>query len=256
MKTHKTSPLVVITRPKLQSVSWLEAFQAEGFLALAFPTLEIEQLYQERLPVGWLALLQTADLILITSPNSIYCAPDEVKACLKDKESQLISMGKGTTQALVENHIKAAYTSPDGSTSEDLLNYPFFQSPEILQKTIVLLSGEGGRTKLLDVLKQRGAAVHKLALYRRILPKNLMPQDFKWEQNRPYIFVITSLTALEHLQILCPPEFLPWLQQQTFVVISTRIFEGAKQAGFHQVVNTHGMDLAKIVQAVKACYPT
>ncbi len=108
--------------------------------------------------------------------------------------------------------------------------------PELQQvegQRILILRGEGGRARLGDVLRERGAEVTYAEVYRRQRPEAGGLPTPDWRQIAAA--TATSGEILENLLALIPDQARHWLQQRPLVVVSERIAEQAKALGFEQV---------------------
>ena len=120
-------------------------------------------------------------------------------------------------------------------TSEGLLALPGLQ--EVDGDRVVIVKGEGGRTRLMDSLQQRGARVDDLEVYRRVCP------DYGPGELQAIIagggvqyILISSGEGSDNMVSLLDSSAMAALQGCTFVVPGERIAAAARQAGFSQLV--------------------
>src|SRR5690606_30528777 len=120
-----------------------------------------------------------------------------------------------------------------GATSETLLDDP--QLKMVAGERILILRGEGGRETLADTLRERGARVDYLELYRRVQPSvDPAPLFAALDQTPLPILTVTSGDGLRNLMAVADKR-LNRLQQCPLIVISGRLGEFARQPGFATV---------------------
>ncbi|MES1927048.1 uroporphyrinogen-III synthase [Salinisphaera sp. T31B1] len=158
-----TGQTVWLTRPAHQAGPWAKAIQAAGGTAICEPLLAIEPPQDAAGLPAALAAAESADAVIATSANAIASvarlAPGFAPA------GKLYGVGATTAAALAHLTGTDVAQPRDCFTSEDLLGLPALN--QVAGQRIVLLSGAGGRSRLADTLVGRGAAVDKIALYRR-----------------------------------------------------------------------------------------
>lgn len=114
-----------------------------------------------------------ANLIIITSQNAARALPESwVDYLISFSPSLFImTMGEATTKAVQARGLAVGYTAPGGYTSEDLFKKILEYRENIINIPILILTGEGGRDFLAKALRERGAQVEVLPLYRRQCPE-------------------------------------------------------------------------------------
>lgn len=158
---------VLITRPLHQAQSLLKAIQNLGWSATLFPTLEIQPV---EAPEVWIkkldALKQTADFFIFVSANAV----GPVWSYLKDNDVPIVAVGPATEKALTRAGLNVQSRPETEFSTEGLLKLPELHS--MLNKRVVIFSGENSKPLLSETLQQRGATVFELEVYRRICPKS------------------------------------------------------------------------------------
>jgi uroporphyrinogen-III synthase len=237
---------VVILRPAHQAGPLRDFVSENGGTAIVLPMIELSSI-----PVPEAEL--NLDLMIVTSPNSVHFAPLRLLEKLAANQPlQVISMGQTTTAALTDKNIPVFFTAPIGSTSESLLAQDFLQGNNIAGKTIGLLSGEGGRILLAQTLQQRQAHIQWFQVYRQSRPeRDLTPLLAQWQQQMRFCFVVTSLHCFENLLALAPTDTWPWLQEQTWIVVSARIETALQGWGAGNIIVAKGADQASLATALQ-----
>lgn len=120
-----------------------------------------------------------------------------------------------------------------GFTSEHLLALPDLATPAGDQ--ILLACGEKGRDLIHDTLKQRGAEITRLALYRRQCPAyNNAELEAALNIFNPEVVITLSGETLNNLVALSQNTNHN-LKQQLLVVPAERVAQQARNAGFERV---------------------
>jgi len=113
------------------------------------------------------------------------------------------SVGAATAQVLADQGLDVHYP-PSGDDSEALLALPALR--EAIARTdarVLILRGEGGRELLAERLREQGASVDYLELYRRFLPAydpGVLMQRIQLERLNG--LVVSSGQGFLHLQAL------------------------------------------------------
>ncbi len=124
-------------------------------------------------------------------------------------------------------------TPATGFTSEHLLALPDLAAPA--GEKILLASGEQGRELIHDTLRQRGADVTRLALYRRQCPTyNRAELEDALSTFSPEVVITLSGETLNNLVALSQNTNHN-LKQQLIVVPVERVAQQAKNAGFQRI---------------------
>lgn len=243
---------MVILRPKHQAQRLVERLQNLGanaisvplidIIALTFDSHQLEEIKQK---------LHGADLLIVTSANAVYCAPNALFGTIKPS-TFIITMGQATTDALQKTApaLSVHYTAIQGSTSESVLSESFLVKSQVSEKNICLLAGLDGRTLLADTLSERGAFIHWIKVYRQEKSTILLEKIIHNLKLQPKVcFIVTSSRILAQLIARAPQMDLPWLFRQPLIVVSQRIYQEAKTFGFEQVAIAHGASESAIEQA-------
>ena len=101
-------------------------------------------------------------------------------------------------------------------------------------KRVMIVRGNGGRNKLGDTLRARGAEVHYVEVYQRRLPRvdqARLARD--WQQQAMDAIVVTSGEALKNLPLLVGAPLRDRLLASCLVVVNPRLQDLAIQSGFH-----------------------
>jgi uroporphyrinogen III methyltransferase/synthase len=168
LRWFDTRPLfgksVVVTRAREQASEMVERLEDAGADVWEFPAIRIEPLGT---PIPW-ETLPSYDWLLFTSPNTVRIFFDRLKAEDQDVRSigsaRIGAVGPTTTAALQERGLRVDF-QPQRETSEDMLKeFPVDPSG----KRILLARAEEAPEVLPDGLREQGATVEVLPLYRTV----------------------------------------------------------------------------------------
>ena len=172
-----------------------------------------------------------ADVLIFSSPAAVRFA-----AALAPLETSAIvlAVGQGTARALRRHGIRTPLV-PNRQDSEGLLDHPALS--DLRSRRVVLIGAAGGRGLLRDTLRELGAQLHELHVYRRVAPRlDRRHVEALRQLSTSARVLLSSAEALNHLCRLLPPDALGRLQQATAVVSSVRLAAAARAAGFKQIV--------------------
>ncbi len=240
---------VLVTRPVHQSENLCALITAEGGQPMRVPVIYIVEIDDKSVLLNCLAGLNELDIAIFVSVNTVEKTLPTLLAHYRlPSQLQLISVGKHTADALKAWGLNALCPAPPFN-SEAVLEMPQLQM--IQGKKIVIFRGEGGRELLAQTLRQRGAQVDYVNVYRRIRPPT--PE---WLLDNPKIDIIT-ITSVEGLHnLFAMLEGQSWHKQVPLVVMSERIRSKALKLGVQASIfvassaSDEGL-LAAIIQAAK-----
>lgn len=220
---------VLVTRPAHQSEGLCELIQTTHGRPVRFPTLEILGPGDKHAARAQLEAAKHVDVLIFVSANAVQYAfpllPEQLPF-----DVAIGAVGRATAKALDEVGLDPTLV-PARMDSEGLLALPGLR--DMQGKSVMILRGNGGRELICDTLRERGARVEQVEVYRRALPQrpagaaNLVKN---WSQ---LVDVVTasSNAVLDNLFTLLGDEAEPLLQSTPLVVVSQRMAEHAVQRG-------------------------
>ncbi|MBM9486585.1 uroporphyrinogen-III synthase [Pseudomonas sp. ICBG1301] len=243
---------VLLTRPAEESMALAASLSEAGIFSSSLPLLDIE------------ALPVTAEQQAVFSGLGRYCAVIVVsKPAARLALQQLdrvwpqlpwFSVGAATAQVLADHGLNVQYPQT-GDDSEALLALPTLREAIAGPGArVLILRGEGGRELLAERLREQGASVDYLELYRRFLPAydaGVLMQRIQLERLNGV--VVSSGQGLLHLQALAGPDW-PQVARLPLFVPSPRVYEMARAAGAEKVVDCRGASAAALLVALRS-YP-
>ncbi len=236
-KTHLASQRILVTRPKGQAQGLLTAITNLGGVAISLPTIDIVELEDKQALIEGVIGLDKIDIAIFVSRNAVAFAMPLIKAHWPQlpPSLQLAAIGRGTQAALINHGLSVTILPEQGANSEALLAEPALQ--QVMGKQITIFAGMGGRTLLVDTLRQRGVSVTKLDCYRRCSPEYSEAEIQQRLTAKPLDLVIaTSNEGLENLIAILGKDRQAMLFKTPLIVISQRMRAFAEALGWQGII--------------------
>lgn len=215
--------MILITRPAHQARLLFERIEAQGGQCFLFPAIEIADVADKKIVQDSIQTLFQQDIAIFISPNAVQKAAALIETW--PEPCKIAAIGEGTAQAVRALNWPVNFVPEKQFNTEALLMLPAFQA--VTDKNIILFKGEGGRELLVTTLRDHGANVTEVIVYRRVLPKPEMIPDL----NKINLIVCTSHLALQNISLLFEKNKDQLFNKQ-LLVSSERIVDFAKQLGF------------------------
>ena len=231
---------VVVTRPLPQGEELCTEITAAGGEAIYFPTIEIVPPTNATLFENQIAQLEDFNWVIFISPQSVSQSAPVIhrKWPAFPERVKVAAIGAATAKILQNMKFPVTVFPKEDWRSEGLLDLPEFEN--VTNKKIAIISGEGGRELLEKELSSRGAAVTKMAAYRRALPQT-RPHMFEMD-----IIVCTSNESVTNLTKLLGRPVL----KTPLLVVSERMIQHARELGFQKIFLAKNAGHAAILQAL------
>ena len=241
---------VLLTRPAEESATLAATLSEAGIYSSSLPLLDIEPLpiTPERQAV-LRDLGRYCAVIVVSKPAARLALQqlDQARPHLR-----WFSVGAATAQVLADRGLDVHYPQT-GDDSEALLQLPALREAIARPDArVLILRGEGGRELLAERLREQGASVDYLELYRRFLPaydSGVLTQRIQLERLNG--LVVSSGQGFLHLQALAGPDW-PQVAQMPLFVPSPRVYEMARAAGAEKVVDCRGASAAALLVALRS----
>jgi uroporphyrinogen-III synthase len=222
---------VLVTRPVAQAGALCERIAAAAGIALPLPALAIEAVDD----VSSQQRCQSAadyDWLIFISRNAVEharaCLPVPLPATVK-----IAAIGQATATALSEAGVQAALVAEGQGTSESLLTEP--DLADMSGQRVLILRGEGGRERLAEILRERGAQVEYADLYRRVRPETTAGELSRLLDSGIDILTVASGETLDNLLAIAAEERRD-ITSLPLVVMSERLLMLARERGFTDTV--------------------
>lgn len=229
---------VLCLRPTVEVRTLADAVRKAGGAWISLPTLRIEVALDDDCRRA-LELAMAAPLAIFTSVNAVRSAQHMVP--LHGWSGQALAVGRRTAQALRRAGV-ARVLAPARMDSEGLLALAALDPPPA---RVALLTGSGGRGLLEPALRQRGAEVVRVDLYRRHpRPPAAQRVHQLLQRPAPLALLVSSGEALEVL--LATPELAAAAPGWHAIAASARLAALCRERGLRQVAvaaSASGSDL-------------
>jgi uroporphyrinogen-III synthase len=229
---------IVVTRPAHQAQSLARLIEEAGGQPVLFPAIEIRDADDLGPFMKLVDRLDEYDFAIFISPNSVERAMQLITARRRLPPGLTIAtIGGGGVRALERFGVTGVVAPQDRYDSEALLEQPAFEVVSF--KRVVIFRGEGGRERLGETLRERGATVDYAECYRRCLPEaDPAPLLKTWARGRIDAVTVTSSEGLRNLfELLGDAGREPLLGTPLFVP-HPRIAEAAQALEVRTVIVT------------------
>ncbi|RKZ91977.1 MAG: uroporphyrinogen-III synthase [Candidatus Parabeggiatoa sp. nov. 1] len=223
--TKLTGINVLVTRPAHQSEHLCQLIEAAGGQPVRLPVIEIVESDDKSALFDCRARLDELDIAIFISANAVEKAlPTLLAQRGLPAQLQLVAVGKRTAETLKAWALTTLCPAPPFN-SEAMLAMPQMQPAAVQRKQIVIFRGEGGRELLAETLRQRGATVNYINVYRRVQP----PTPAWINDTQIDILTVTSVEGLHNLFTMLDGQ--AWLRHTPLVVMSERVRSEAQKLG-------------------------
>ncbi len=148
---------VLVTRPRPFNEDACDLVRAEGGTAIALPAIRIE-------PQAAATDMGACDWAIFVSRNAVRHGHRSLNR--GDHAPRVAAVGSATAEELERHGFTDIVRPEQGFTSEALLQHPALQA--VRGARVRIVRGNGGRELLAETLRERGASVEYLEVYRRI----------------------------------------------------------------------------------------
>jgi uroporphyrinogen-III synthase len=241
---------VLVTRPQDQADVLSVPLQAAGARVICLPTLAIEPIAPSPQQRNLILDLDRFACVICVSANAAKLGLEVLSDYWPQwpVQQQWMAVGPATGDAMQGWGLNLK-VGQQGSTSETLLDWPELQ--DLSGQRVLILRGAGGRETLADTLRERGAVVDYLELYRRAMPEvDPTPLINALQGQESVILTVTSGDGLRNLMALVGSE-LATLQRCPLLVVSGRLAEFARQQGFSDVWQAKSPAAADMIKTIE-----
>lgn len=243
---------LLLTRPADESAALSSLLAEKGIFSSSLPLLEIEPIPASDTMREVIQGLDRYCAVIVVSKPAARIAVDLLDRYRpQPPRLKWFSVGAATAQILEDRGLDISFPV-EGDDSEALLELP--QLREAIARPgprVLIMRGEGGRELLAERLRELGASVEYLELYRRDLPQYppaVLPDLI--EAERLNGLVVSSGQGFEHLHQLAGDAW-PQLARLPLFVPSPRVAELARAAGAQTVVDCRGASAAALLTALR-----
>jgi uroporphyrinogen-III synthase len=230
---------ILITRPAGQADGLAARIEALGGRPILFPAMIIAPPENISTLAHLVGNLRHYQLIIFISPTSV----EQAMPFIRERHGSwphgftLAAVGQGTARVLAKYGASHVLTPETGADSESLLELDALR--EVAGKRILIVRGEGGRERLAETLRLRGATVDYAEAYRRLKP-DFAPQFLLklWQSGDVQAVTVTSREVLANLFDLLGEAGVALLRITPLFAMHERIAEAARERGINTVITT------------------
>jgi len=222
---------LVVTRPAGQANRLIDILENAGATVVHFPVIEITAIPEQKNQQALAKKLNTYDIAIFISRNAAIYGATLLQQAGRPQDIQIAAIGNGTAQQLQIPGFSPDIISSTTSNSEGLLSEPELNS--VKGKRILIIRGRGGREKLAEALRSRGAQIDYFECYERSQPQ-CDPEILSklWDTNSLHGIILTSAEGLSNLYQMVNKNDLPRLNTTPFYVISSTMVELCGKLGY------------------------
>ncbi|MGE8097821.1 uroporphyrinogen-III synthase [Pseudomonas fluorescens] len=247
---------LLLTRPADDSAMLTDILAEKGIFSSSLPLLEIEPIPVSETMHQVIQGMDRYCAVIVVSKPAARIGVDLVdRYWPQSLRLKWFSVGAATAQILKDHGLDVSFPV-EGDDSEALLELtPLREAIARPDARVLIMRGEGGRELLAERLREQGASVDYLELYRRGLPRyaeGALPERIRAERLNGV--VVSSGQGFEHLRQLAGSAW-PELARLPLFVPSPRVAEMALAAGAQTVVDCRGASAAALLAALRETRP-
>ena len=236
---------ILVTRPEGQADKLLSGIRMLGGTANHIPFLAIEPILDTSALAQIAHQLSTYRACIFISANAVACASPILASRGWPPSVVGAAVGPGTAALLRANGVTQVIVPAHRFDSEGLLEEEIFSVAACRGKAFALIRGEGGRDLLAQTLRERGARVDELVVYRRRLHPQALARLSEWleagiQSNR--LMLISSSDSLRRVMDSVSPAIAASLRHVPLLVPHPKIAIAAQNMGFNTVAVSAGGD--------------
>lgn len=222
---------LVVTRPTGQADTLIHALETAGATVVHYPVIKITAITEQEKLQTLAKQLNTYDIAIFISRNAAIYGSALLDSGGWPQNTQIAAIGNGTAHQLQGLGYKADIISSTTANSEGLLAEPALNS--LKGKRILIFRGKGGREKLADALRKRGAQIDYFECYERSRPPvNAEILSQLWDRNALHGIILTSAEGLKNLYLMVHKADLEKLNNTPLFVISSTMVELCGELGY------------------------
>lgn len=236
---------VISLRPSGSHAPVRRAASARGARVLSVSTLALRP--QPSQPA--LQSAMACPVVIVTSPAAVQFARRQLPLAAAPGQRWL-ALGAGTAAALERAGVPGAVFPDQGTDSEALLALPALNPPP---PAVGLVTAPGGRGLIAETLAQRGAAIHRANVYRRIAvhPRASLLRRLR-RLPRESALLVSSTEAFDGLWRRLDDAGRAALRPRAAVASSPRLAAHLAALGFQAIVLAPGAAPETMLDALAA----
>ena len=220
---------ILVTRPEDLATPLLQRINEAGGNAQHYPVIQISRIDKSEDLNAILNSLSNFDIAIFISPTAVIKTLQTINTL--PSHLTLAVIGRSTS-TMLKKHGYQAKIIPDEFNSESLLQHPSLQQENVINKSIIIFRGIGGRDLLSNTLTERGANVVYAEIYKR--EKNSLASLTQNQLSDIDALTVTSNEGLQNLFDLTDNK--EQLVKLPIIVPGDRAHKLANKLGFQQII--------------------
>lgn len=241
---------VVVTRPQAQAAGQIEALRELGAEVIAFPTIRIEIVSTSPEIDSMVAAVDSYDLVVLTSVNSV----DRFFELLRDAGKDARALHRATvvaigpkTAAACSSHGVTPDVVPDASVAEGVLEA--VADRDLSGLRILIPRAREAREILPEAFAAAGAVVDVVALYDTVLERH-SPEDIVRVIDADYVTFTSGSSAKSFADLLRSAGFGDAVARVSAVSIGPVTSATVREEGMRLVVEAESYTVDGLVEAL------
>ena len=242
---------ILVTRPDHQAEKLCRLIEQQGWQAIRFPVIEIQAQVLSAQDKQRIQEIEQYTHIFFVSVNAINFALPLISGKMdRLQKVSCIAVGKASYQALKAHGVKDVLVPEQEFNSEAILAMPEMQA--LRGQSCLIIRGTGGREFLADNLRERGARVDYLQVYKRVMPvsDSRLVGEYLRHKALSAILIYSGDALRNLLQMLAKEDINKNLLNTPVAVISQRVLELAKKIGFKNIIIADEVSDAAMINAL------
>jgi len=215
---------VLVTRPVAQASELVDAIEAAGGTAYCFPVIRITG-REASVVAREFDALPPPDIAIFVSRNAV----DYGLSAVRSSSASIAAVGPSTAAAIEAQGVHVDIVSKDGFDSEHLLEHSAFDG--VQGKAVTIVRSERGREFLGDSLRERGANISFLSVYRREMrvadQEEIAALTTTWRNGGVDCVTAMSSETFDNLVQQLPAPTLDLLRRTPLVAPGARVIQTA-----------------------------
>ena len=250
---HADRPLlgkkIVVTRARTQAGKLAAALEALGAEVIEFPTIVIEPIEA----CFDVASLSEFDWVVFTSSNGVQYFADLLERAgvpIGMRGAKVCAVGPATKAALEERGV-AVDVVPEEFMAEGAISALEKTEVGVAGRRVLLPRGELARDTLPEGLRDLGAEVKEIVVYRTVCPQ--VPAEAKdaLVAGQPHIVTFTSGSTARHYVEILGPTRIAALGKLVYASIGPQTTQAAEEAGLKIAIESMRHDIPGFVEALE-----
>jgi uroporphyrinogen-III synthase len=240
---------VLVTRPEHQASKLANAITNHGGSVIRFPVLQIVARDKQAI-VSDARELHEPDIAIFISPNAV------AHGLAYAGSARVAVVGPATARAFESAGRRVDICPSAGYDSEHLLAEAALQN--VSGRCVRIIRGDSGRELIADTLRDRGATVEYLPVYRRQVPDYSQSEQHdlerKWRAGEVNVVTVMSVESLTNLIAILPGWCQSALRETPLVTPASRVIKEAhnRLPGIPTTL-ARGPQAGDMVDAIIAC---